>query len=82
MVETKEIMKQLVECYRQIFGEAFVQKEEQYFISRQVDSLEIMQLVVALEEMFDIEFDVDELDDSLFSNINQVSKCIKEKING
>lgn len=51
-----------------------------YTIERKLDSIEIMEIVVSLEDEFDIEFDSDELDDDIFFNIETVCDLVNSKI--
>ena len=48
-------------------------------VAEKIDSLELMKLIVSLEDVFDVEFDSDELDEDIFKSIESVSELVIEK---
>lgn len=79
MVDMAKILQKVVKNYEERIGDSIV-FEDKYVITRSLDSLEIMQIVVDLEEEFDIEFEVDELDTDLFNDVYKVCEVLSGKV--
>ncbi len=76
-----EILKEVVSVYGSVMNCSLIKNETgKYSVGRNLDSIEIMEVVVALEEEFDIEFDSDELDDEIFASIETVCEIVSGKI--
>lgn len=82
MVRDDGLLDRILAIYENELEVSFVTKEEcHYYVDRKLDSFETMQVVVALENEFDIEFDSDELDEEIYRNIETVLGLVSDKIN-
>ncbi|MBY9077398.1 acyl carrier protein [Paenibacillus sp. HN-1] len=54
--------------------------EEDNLLLLGVNSISFVKIVVQCEKEFNIAFDEEELDYSLFENVNKLSQCILEKM--
>lgn len=81
MVKDNEILQKIILVYENTIGGSLSKGNNgKYTIERKLDSIEIMEIVVSLEDEFDIEFDSDELDDDIFFNIETVCGLVNSKI--
>jgi acyl carrier protein len=83
MVRDVELLDRIIAIYEYELKISFITREDgHYYVDRKLDSFETMQVVVALENEFDIEFDSDEMDDEIYRNIETVLGLVSDKING
>lgn len=68
---------EIIEIYKNVLGNLVINEG---VLENSLDSIEIMEIVVSLEEKFDIEFETDELDEDIFINLNEVYFIINNKI--
>ena len=71
-----EVLQKILDIYKKEVETAMVGD----VVEGELDSLEIMKLVVAIEDEFDIEFDIDELDTEVFTNPQNVYELVRSKI--
>lgn len=73
----EELMERIKNVYEDELGCSLADSGS---IDKKLDSIEVMRIVVALEDEFDIEFDGDELDTDTFMNLDDVCELISGKI--
>ena len=77
MVDMAKILQKVVKNYEERIGDSIV-FEDKYVITRSLDSLEIMQIVVDLEEEFDIE--IPDADAEKVVTVTDVVDYIKDHV--
>ena len=76
----EEIRIKIIEFYEEVIGDEIKNINGQYSLSRKLNSLEVMQIVVAIEDDFGIEFNGDELDYELFADIDKIVDIVSKKL--
>ena len=76
----EEVIKEILKIYREESDIVLTEDETgKMVVAEKIDSLELMKLIVSLEDVFDVEFDSDELDEDIFKSIESVSELVIEK---
>ena len=78
----KEIYERLNEVFQDVFGDDDITVNDETTAADidGWDSLRHISLLAAIEDEFDIEFDIDELDTEVFTNPQNVYELVRSKI--
>ncbi|KEI98764.1 hypothetical protein N496_03930 [Clostridium botulinum A2B3 87] len=80
MLVTPEIIKKILKENLEIESDLSDIDLDQHLIELGLDSIYFIQLIVAFESEFDIQFDEEELDMENFSTINNIINYLNVKI--
>ncbi len=78
--ETLQILKQILRSHRIVAGDGEALNEQARFEDLRMDSISMLELITAVEEEFDITFDLDELNIDALTTIGSFVALIDKKV--